>query len=193
MALGCLLGGLGIVLTDLMLTPTAGLGRIGWTLTLAGVGFGMAVVPVTAATLGVVPPEHSGMAASATNTSRQLGAVAGVAVLGSVVNGQLTVALAHRLAAIGIPAQFRQTVITAITTGTVGSQAAGAEHNRAIAGIVRKVVAAAYGAFQNGLDISLAISAALMFTAAVAAACFVRWVPPREIAAVDPQVALAES
>lgn len=187
MAVGCSVGAVGIVLTDVLLTPSSGLGVLGWTLTVAGIGFGIAVVPVTSAALGVVPPEHSGMAASATNTSRELGAVAGVAVLGSVVNAQLTGGLMHRLAAVGIPPQFRQTVITAITTGSLNGQAAAAERNPHIAVIVRKVVSAAYGAFTSGLDISLAIAAALMFAAAVVAACFVRRVPPREIAAVAPE------
>ena len=53
------------------------------------------------------------MAASTTNTSRELGAVAGVAILGSIVNGQLTVNLLTRLTAIGIPASYRSEVITA--------------------------------------------------------------------------------
>jgi len=39
--------------------------------------------------------------------------VAGVAILGSIVNGQLTVNLTARLVQLGIPASFRQLVITA--------------------------------------------------------------------------------
>ena len=70
---------------------------------IAGVGAGMAMVPVTSAALGSVPPEHSGMASSTTNTFRELGAVVGVAVLGSIVYAQLTVQLVRRLTAIGIP------------------------------------------------------------------------------------------
>lgn len=174
MAFGCLLAGVGIVLTDVFLSATAGPGRIGWTLALAGIGFGIAVVPVTSTPLTVIPPEHSGMAASSTNTSRELGAVAGVAVLGSVVNGQLTVDLMHRLTAIGIPAAFQSTVITAVTTGAIGGEAVSAEKNPAIAAIVRKVVAAAYGAFSHGLDLSLSISAALMLVSALVALAFVR-------------------
>ena len=69
---------------------TSGFCTLGWTLPIAGIGFGMALVPVTSAALTVVPPERSGMAASATNTSRELGAVVGVAVLGSMVNSKLT-------------------------------------------------------------------------------------------------------
>ena len=89
---------------------------------IAGIGFGIIVVPVTSTALTSIPAANSGMAASMTNTSRELGAVAGVAILGSIVNGQLTVNLTHRLAQVGIPPSYRQLVITAVTTGTVALQ-----------------------------------------------------------------------
>ena len=76
-------------------------------LALAGLGFGVVVVPATSVGLGTVPPEHSGMAAAATTTSRELGTVIGVAVLGSLVNGQLAGGLAQRLSELGVPAAFR--------------------------------------------------------------------------------------
>ena len=93
MTVGCLVGGLGILLTDIRLIPNPGLGDIGWTLAIAGAGLGIIFVPVTSTVLTLVPARRSGMAASATNTSRELGAVAGVSVLGAIVNGQLTVNL----------------------------------------------------------------------------------------------------
>ena len=46
-------------------------------------------MPLTSAVLSHVPSRHSGMAASATNTARQLGAVFGVAALGAVINAHL--------------------------------------------------------------------------------------------------------
>ncbi len=170
MAVGCVMAGVGILLTDLVITPKAGLSTVGWTLAIAGIGFGIAIVPVTSSALSSVPSEHSGMAASATNTSRELGAVAGVAILGSVVNGQLTVNLIKRLTAIGIPHSYQSQVIAAVTTGSVGSQAANAAHgNASIQAIINKVVGAAYGAFSHGLDLSLLAAGALMMLSAVLA------------------------
>jgi len=69
---------------------------------------------VTSVPLTVVPPERSGMAASATNTSREMGAVFGVAILGAIVNAKLTGDLAARLKAIGIPPSFQALVEHAI-------------------------------------------------------------------------------
>ena len=178
MVTGCLLAGIGILLTEVYMTPHTGFSTLGWTLPLAGAGFGIAMVPATSTALGVIPAEHSGMAASMTNTSRELGAVAGVAVLGSVVNGQLTVNLAHRLAAIGIPPQFQSIVIAAVESGTVSSQQRGYHGGGSLQAIVNEVVASAYGAFGNGLDLALLMAASMLFLACVIAAVGLRKLTP---------------
>jgi len=171
MTVGCVVAAVGIILTDVVITPTAGLSTVGWTLAIAGIGFGIAIVPVTSSALTSVPAEHSGMAASTTNTSRELGAVAGVAILGSIVNGQLTVQLTKRLAAIGIPVSYRSQVIAAVTTGSIGSQAKGVagKSSASIQQIINKVESAAYGAFGHGLDLALTASGALLLASAVVA------------------------
>jgi EmrB/QacA subfamily drug resistance transporter len=167
LAFGCLVAGIGTLLTNANITPHAGVTQIGWTMFLAGVGVGTALVPITSAALGSVPARHSGMAASSTNTFRELGAVVGVAVLGSIINGQLTVNLVRRLTAIGIPKQYQSLVVSAVTTGTYQGQArAATAKNHAIAHIVNEVVSAAYGAFGNGLSLSLNIAGALLLASA---------------------------
>jgi hypothetical protein len=170
MATGCLLAGIGILLTNANISPHAGIGQIGWTMFLAGVGVGMAMVPVTSAVLGSVPAKHSGMAASTTNTFRELGAVVGVAVLGSIVNGQLTVNLVQKLTAIGIPKAYQSLVVSAVTTGTYQGEAkAATAKDHAITHIVNEVVSAAYGAFGHGLSLSLNIAGVLLLASAVLA------------------------
>jgi len=64
------------------------------------------------------------MAASATNTSREMGAVFGVAILGAVVNATLTGGLAVRLKQIGAPPSFQNLVLHAVQTGGAGGSAA---------------------------------------------------------------------
>ena len=170
MATGCLLAGVGILLTNAQISPHVGVGQIGWTMFIAGVGVGMAMVPVTSASLGSVPAKHSGMAASATNTFRELGAVVGVAVLGSIVNGQLTVNLVRKLTAIGIPKSYQSLVVSAVTTGSYQGEAkAATAKNHAITHIVNEVVSAAYGAFGRGLNLSLNIAGGLLLASAVLA------------------------
>jgi MFS family permease len=174
MTIGCLLAGGGILVANVVLSPKVDFGTLGWVLPLAGVGIGMLLVPVTSVPLTVVPPERSGMAASATNTSREMGAVFGVAILGAIVNAKLTGDLAARLKAIGIPPSFQALVEHAIQTGgaSSGGAASNAEHNKnaAVARIATKVVDAAYNAFGSGLHEALLLSGCLILVGAVVAA-----------------------
>ena len=77
--IGCLLFGAGLLLTTLTLNPDPAYLPLAAALALTGIGIGATVVPITSAALSAVPPERSGMAASATNTSREIGALTGVA------------------------------------------------------------------------------------------------------------------
>jgi MFS family permease len=182
MTVGCLLAGAGVLATGAVLGPHISFGTLGWVLPIAGIGFGIALVPITSTPLTVVPPERSGMAASATNTSRELGAVFGVAILGSIVNGKLTGGLAARLKAIGIPPSFQSLVLHAVTGGGLGGGSASkAEQskNAAIAKIATKVVNAAYNAFGSGLHVSLEISGGLLVAGAAVAALTIHRVSGR--------------
>ncbi|HEX3980366.1 MAG TPA: MFS transporter, partial [Acidimicrobiales bacterium] len=178
MTVGCVLAGAGILVTNHLLGPHTGFSTLGWTLPIAGAGFGMALVPVTSTPLTVVPPERSGMAASATNTSREMGAVFGVAILGAIVNAKLTGQLGSRLKAIGIPPSFQSLVLHAVTGGGIGNGGAAnkAEHskNAVIAKIATKIVNAAYEAFGSGLHLDLEISGALLLLGALVAALTIR-------------------
>ena len=176
MVFGCLATAAGVILTEHYLRADSGVSTIGWTLALAGIGIGTAMVPATSTSLTVIPPEHSGMAASATNTSRELGGVAGVAILGSIVNGKLVVDLVHTLAAQGYPKSIRDQVVVAVTTGNISQQAAQFSKipNKAFQALVAKLEALADGAFRAGLNTSLRIAFALMILGAVVAAVTVR-------------------
>jgi len=137
---------------------------------------------VTSAALSAIPAEHSGMAASVTNTSRELGAVAGVAILGSMVNGQLISNLVRQLDLIGIPKSFQDVVITAVTTGTFSAQAKQFKGTPAITKIVEEVTQAAYVAFGRGLDVALSAAGAMMLACAIVAAVTMH---PREPASAE--------
>jgi EmrB/QacA subfamily drug resistance transporter len=169
MVLGCLLAGAGLLLVDWKLTATTTVAALTWPLAIAGLGFGIALVTMTAAVLTLVPPEQSGMAASTVNTSRELGGVFGVAVLGAVVNAQLTSGLTEKLVKLGIPANFRQIVIEFVTTG--GNLTA-AETSPAAKGhekIVAKVLAAAEGSAGHGVHLALEIAGGIVLAAALVA------------------------
>lgn len=166
MITGCVLGAAGILLTRQVLGVTPHFVPLTLALTLAGLGFGIAVVPLTSAVLSGVPAEHSGMAAAATNTMRQVGAVVGVAALGSLVNSFLNADLKDRLDQLGIPPNFQSIVIDAIETGKVptgGDSSASAAYGP----IVDHVITATYAAFHRGLEVALLVSAIMIIAAAL--------------------------
>jgi MFS family permease len=172
MVAGCATAGFGMFLVGALLTPHASIAPLAGALALVGVGFGAALVTATTSVLALVPAERSGTAASTVNTSRELGGVLGVAVLGAVVDSRLTGSLEHRLAEIGIPPGFRGFIISAVEHGQAPNNASKVT-NPAARGheqLVAKVISAAEGAFGSGLHASLALAAALLLCAGVVAA-----------------------
>ncbi len=165
-AAGCLLLTGGLFLTDRSLSPQPDYGLLVVALALAGLGIGTTVVPITSAVLAAVPAERSGMAASAANTSREIGAVTGIAVLGSLVYSQLHASLVAQMNHLGVPASFQGLVTTAIETGQIP------KNTTAYAGfgkLVAEVIGAAYTAFGHGLHAALYLSAALTLAAGLLA------------------------
>ena len=165
---GCLLFALGLLLTSLTIDPHPGYLELAAALSLTGIGVGATVVPATSSALSAVPPERSGMAASTTNTSREIGAVAGVAVLGALVSARLSADIASRLQALTLPKSIQQIVINGVLTGYTPSsgKSAGGFGGGELA-IYREVIQAIYGAFESGLHIALYLSAALVLIAGV--------------------------
>ncbi len=183
MASGCILAAGGMLGTNAALQAGQGFAPLAACLAASGLGFGLAVVPMTSVALSVVRPEKSGMAASATNTSRELGAVFGVAVLGSLVNGHLTGDLSARLHSLGIPNVFQAIVIRAIETGNVPATSGA---SNLYGSIVNKVIRAAFGAFRAGLRDALWTSAGLILVAAAVALATLRHGDGSEAAPVPP-------
>ena len=181
MVIGCLLAGIGLLLLDRQLTATTTVAALAWPLAIAGVGFGIALVTMTAAVLGLVPPEQSGMAASTVNTSRELGGVFGVAVLGAVVNTQLIGGLTQKMVALHVPAVWQKVAIDIVTTGGNISAAEKSFPAHGHISLVGKVLLAAESSAGHGVHLALQIAAGIVFSAAVAAAFAAR----HRVAAVE--------
>jgi EmrB/QacA subfamily drug resistance transporter len=161
---GCLISGAGIFIVNSVIQPNISAGTLAWALIISGFGFGISLVTMTSSVLNIVPQERSGMAASTVNTFRELGGVFGVAVLGSIVNAQLTTKLALRLKVLGLPANFQSFAVYAITHG--GNTPPGVSISPTIlikhAQLVTQVTNAAYAAFAHGLTIALNIAGIML-------------------------------
>jgi MFS family permease len=164
---GLLFYAAGLLLTNAFISPNPGYAGLIISLALVGIGIGVTVVPVTTSVLSAVPAARSGMAASAANTSREIGAVTGVAILGALVTSQLVAGVKTTLAAIGA-SQFLPFVINGIETGQTPTPA-----QLAIPG-AKAVFGAAYGAFGTGVHWALYLSAGLVLLATALTFVFLR-------------------
>jgi EmrB/QacA subfamily drug resistance transporter len=174
MTAGCLFAGGSMFGVDALLDPSISFAPLAVALAGVGFGLGLALVAVTASVLAIVPQERSGMAASTLNTSRELGGVLAVAILGAVVNAQLVGDLGRRLSGLGVPEAFRSLVIDAVTHGGLPANAAGAAAANPIAaanlGLVSRVLSSAIDAFGRGLHTALTVTAVILLVAAIVAA-----------------------
>jgi EmrB/QacA subfamily drug resistance transporter len=165
---GCAAFAAGLLWTNAVISPRPPYASLAAALALTGIGIGACVVPITSSVLAVVPPERSGMAASTTNTSREVGAVMGVAVLGAIVIGKLQTSLVDSLTRLGLPKVIQSIVINGVLTGQEPS--VGASSSQAPVGqgkLVRQVIHATYSAFLSGLHDALYVSAGLVAAAGV--------------------------
>ncbi|MBM0126722.1 MFS transporter [Pimelobacter simplex] len=85
---------------------------------LAGVGSALLIAPSTAAAVNSVSPLQAGMASSTVNLFRQIGAMLGPAVLGTIATSRFPDLLADDLTIHGIPAGTANAVATSISHGS---------------------------------------------------------------------------
>ncbi|QKW27676.1 MFS transporter [Streptomyces seoulensis] len=139
-------------------------------LALAGLGFGLAVVPATGLAMGALPETNTGSGTSLLETVQQLGGVLGVAGLGSLLGaGYLA-----RLRTDGLPAPAAHTARDSVT----GADAVAAWLHDPGLGL------SAHTAFVHGMDLVLTACGAIALVTGVLAALFL----PRR-AASSPTVA----
>lgn len=172
---GCAAFAGGLLWTNVVISPNPWRPVLAAALAVTGIGIGTCVVPITSSVLTAVPPERSGMAASSTNTSREVGAVMGVAILGALVIGRLKSALVHRLTQLGLPHSIQTIVINGVLTGQEPSN--GTSSSQAPSGqltLVREVIHGVYAAFLSGLHVALYVSAGLVVAAGILAAITIR-------------------
>ena len=175
--IGCLLFGAGLLLTSPLISEHPNYLLLSVTLAVASIGIGITVVPVTSTVLSAVPPDRSGMAASTANTSREMGAVTGIAVLGSLVFSQLNASLTTHLQQLGVPLVYKSFIIQFIETGQVSG--INANNYSTSNSEVAKVIGAAYSAFGDGVHAALYLSAGLVLLAGLLAFVTLREVPTR--------------
>lgn len=134
-------------------------------LLLAGIGSALLVAPSTAAAVNSVSPLQAGMASATVNLFRQLGAMLGPAVLGTIATSRFPGLLAGDLSAAGVPHGSATAIAASIGHGQPPS---------ADAATLALLSRAVPDAFTTALHSSLLVGGVTLLAIAALAAVFVR-------------------
>jgi hypothetical protein len=133
----------------------------------------LTIVSMSYAALTAIPARQSGVAASTLNTAREIGGIAGVAVLGSLMNSKLINHLTSELVRLNVPERFRAFIVAAVThgglTGAPATSGTARQAQAQYGKVVEEVIHAAYQAFGQGLGVALLTAGLVLLAAAVVA------------------------
>jgi hypothetical protein len=139
-------------------TPYA---TIALAMSIASFGIGMVMSPATNSVMGSIPVSQSGVGSAMNNTTRQIGAALGVAVLGTIMNSQYL----RDLDAVAWPAQLPDTAMETIRSSIQGAHIVA--QNVPQPQLAQMIVDNTNQAFINGAVDALYVSAGIMLLAAV--------------------------
>jgi EmrB/QacA subfamily drug resistance transporter len=136
-----------------------------------GHGLGATMAPMTAAVMGSVGPQRAGLGSAMTNTSREVGGVLGIALLGTVLFDRLGSVLVPKLAGLGLERAQASAIAQAASHGFVSPRelaalGLSAEQTRGFTGAFQE-------AYMSGFHLALLIAGLILLTAAVVANRFI--------------------
>jgi EmrB/QacA subfamily drug resistance transporter len=138
-------------------------------LLVTGIGMASTLTPTTAAVMGAVGPERAGLGSSTVNTSREVGGVLGIAVLGTILTTKLKSSMGHALAAAGLAAPARETIVATAGHGRLDPNTL-----RSLAPAQADAVHHAFQtAFMDGWHLAMVVAAGAVLAAAAVASRFV--------------------
>jgi len=142
-------------------------------------GMAMTMTPMTAAVMGSVETRHAGVASAATNTSRELGGVFGIALLGAVVTSAFKRAFLARLIGLGIPSAKASAIVSQSgSRAAAGALTPEAVLRRSPPGTTlaqaKDIVQGAQASFAHAIHVGLFIAIGFLVLASIVSFVFVR-------------------
>ena len=142
-------------------------------------GLAMTMTPMTAAVMSSVSPRHAGVASAATNTSRELGGVFGIAILGAVVTSAFKRDFLARLVGAGLSKPVAQTIVArAGNRAAAGGSSVEAIRQNSPPGTPGRTLDAVHqaiqGSFVHAIHVGMLIAVAFMVLASIVSVIFVR-------------------
>ena len=136
---------------------------------LMGHGMGATMAPMTAAVMNSVGPQRAGLGSAMTNTSREVGGVFGIALLGTILTTKLKSSLGPALAGLGISAGQQTTISSAAGhLNLEPSLLAGLSPDQ-VAGVQRAFTTS----FMDGFHLALIFAGGVLLVAAFVANRFI--------------------
>ncbi|HEX9377907.1 MAG TPA: MFS transporter [Actinomycetota bacterium] len=140
-----------------------------------GAGMASTMAPMTAAVMASVPVQRAGVASAATNTSRELGGVFGIALLGAVVTSSFKRSFLARLVDAGFPTRTANAIVDkAGSAAASGSTHAVAPPPGTSPQVVHTVQEAVRVSFTHSIHIAFLVAVGFAVLASVVSAIFVR-------------------
>ena len=125
-----------------------------------GLGMGSTMTPMTAAVMNAVGHARAGLGSATTNTSREVGGVFGIALLGTLLTTKLKSSITAGVAGMGLPDGLRNGVIEAAGHGRDPSTLPGL-------GALKPAVKGAFdSAFVSGFHLAVLVAGCLLLVAA---------------------------
>ncbi len=189
MTYGLLLAGGGLLFLGIMLQADTQYWKMLPWLMIMGHGMGATMAPMTAAVMNAVGPQRAGLGSAMTNTSREVGGVFGIALLGTILTTRLKDALVPTLTGLGLSAQQQATITAAAGRGTLDPAV--------LKGLSPQQTGAVYqafgDAFMSGFHVALIVGGCVLLVAAIVAYRFIPAGAPRaEVEARTPEAVHAE-
>jgi EmrB/QacA subfamily drug resistance transporter len=167
MTYGLILAGGGLIGLS-FITPETPYWVMGVLFAIMGHGMGSTMAPMTAAVMNSVGPQRAGLGSAMTNTSREVGGVFGIALLGTILFTRLEAVLASSLQGLGLSPAQQSSISAAAGHGQLDVGALGLSEQQAAA------VGRAFGdAFMSGFRLSLLVAGLALLTAALVANRFI--------------------
>jgi EmrB/QacA subfamily drug resistance transporter len=161
MTAGPLLAGAGLLLLSRVGTNTNFL-LIFPVFMMMGIGMGITMTPMTAAVMNAVGAQRAGMGSAMTNTSREVGGVFGIALLGTLLTTKLKSTLATALAPLALSASQKAAILASGGHGTLDPIALRGLDQGQLAGVQH----AFDTSFVSGFHLALMVAAFFLIVAA---------------------------
>ncbi len=161
--IGIMLGAVGFFYLASISQVDATYGRISLAMCITALGIGLVMSPATNSVMGSIPVSQSGVGSAMNNTTRQIGAALGVAVLGTLLNSTYLAEINGAKWPVPLPAQAMEAIRSSIQGAHIVAQSVSNQYPQ----LAQLIVNQSNDAFVNGARHALVISGIILAIAAV--------------------------